>query len=142
MREAEICARMMADSEPWRTLRQASGVSLEIVMDPSRETYLAWVDGEVAGFVILHMHGVLNGYIQAVCVALEWRNRGIGSQLLKFAEERIFRETPDAFICVSSLNRDALRLYKRLGFGVIGELRDSEILLRKRMGLREPIDLY
>jgi ribosomal protein S18 acetylase RimI-like enzyme len=125
---------MMTDSEPWRTLRQAYDVSLEIVIDPSRENYLAWVDGEVAGFVILHMQGVFNGYIQAVCVALEWRNRGIGSQLLRFAEERIFRETPDAFLCVSPLSRDALRWYKRLGYEVIGESRDSEILLRKRMG--------
>ena len=137
LREAEVCARMMTDSEPWRTICQAYDVSLEIVTDPSRETYLAFIEGEITGFVILHMQGVFHGYIQAVCVAPEWRNKGIGSQLMAFAEERIFCETPNAFICVSSFNRDALRLYGRLGYGAMIELRDSEILLRKRMLLTE-----
>jgi ribosomal protein S18 acetylase RimI-like enzyme len=43
-------------------------------------------------------------------------------------------------MCVSSFNGDALRLYLRLGYEVIGELKDylvrghSEILLRKSKG--------
>jgi ribosomal protein S18 acetylase RimI-like enzyme len=43
-------------------------------------------------------------------------------------------------MCVSSFNRDARRLYERLGYQVIGELTDyivqghSEILLRKSLG--------
>jgi hypothetical protein len=56
---------------------------------------------------------------------------------MAFAEERIFCETPNAFICVASFNRDALRLYERLGYEVMTELWDSEILLRKRMLLTE-----
>ncbi len=132
--EAEKCARMMVDSEPWRSLYQTYDVSLEIVTDPSREVYLALIEGEIAGFVILHMQGVLHGYIQAVCVAPEWRNKGMGSQLMAFAEERIFRGSSNAFICVSSFNKDALRLYERLGYEIMMELVEgSEILLRKRM---------
>ena len=59
------------------------------------------------------------------------------AQLMAFAEQRILSETPNVFICVSSFNPDAQRLYQRLGYEVIGELRDyivaghSEILLRK-----------
>ena len=132
--EAEKCARMMVDSEPWISLCQTYDVSLEIVTDPSREIYLALIDGGIAGFVILHMEGVLHGYIQAVCVAPEWRNKGIGIQLMVFTEERIFRETSYAFICVSSFNKDALRLYERLGYEIMMELVEgSEILLRKRI---------
>ena len=43
-------------------------------------------------------------------------------------------------MCVSSFNPDALRLYRRLGYMIVGELRDylvaghSEILLRKTQG--------
>jgi [ribosomal protein S18]-alanine N-acetyltransferase len=43
-------------------------------------------------------------------------------------------------MCVSSFNRDARRLYERLGYRVVGELTDyiveghSEILLRKTVG--------
>jgi ribosomal protein S18 acetylase RimI-like enzyme len=135
--EAEICARMMAKSEPWVTLQRDFDASLGIITDPSREVYVATANGEIAGFIVLLMHGAFIGYIQSVCVAPAWRGRGIGTQLMAFAERRIFSETPNAFICVSSFNRTARRLYERLGYEVIGELEDyvipgqSEILLRK-----------
>jgi ribosomal protein S18 acetylase RimI-like enzyme len=135
--EAKICARMMANSEPWITLQRDFDGSLGIIADPSREVYVATINGEIAGFIILLMHGAFVGYIQSICVAPAWRGRGIGTQLMAFAERRIFSETPNAFICVSSFNRGARRLYERLGYAVIGELEDyvipghSEILLRK-----------
>ena len=129
--EAEICARMMTRSEPWATLCQSYDTSLEIVTDASREVYLAFVEGEVTGFAILHLRGIFNGYIQAVCVGPQWSNTGIGSRLVVFAEERIFRETSNVFICVSSLSENALRLYERLGYEVIGPLKGFEVLLRK-----------
>lgn len=135
--EAEICARMMANSEPWITLRRDYDASLKILTDSSREVYLAILNGEIVGFTILVMRGAFVGYVQSVCVAPEWRSKGIGSQLMAFAEKRIFSETPNAFICVSSFNSSAQKLYERLGYEVIGELKDyiisgySEILLRK-----------
>ncbi len=135
--EAEVCARMMADSEPWMTLRRDYDASLKMLTDPSREVYLAIVNSQMVGFTILMMEGVFVGYIQSVCIAPEWRGQGIGSQLMSFAERRIFSEIPNVFICVSSFNKGALQLYERLGYKVIGELKDyivsghSEILLRK-----------
>ena len=70
--------------------------------------------------------------------------RGVGRRLLAFAEERIFRESPNVFLCVSSFNAGARRLYLRLGYELIGELKDyivrghSELLMRKTRGpLRE-----
>jgi len=77
------------------------------------------------------------GYIQTVGVLPGWRDRGLGSRLIQFAEGRIFREAPNAFICVSSFNEGARRLYERLGYKVVGELTDyivpghAEILMRK-----------
>jgi ribosomal-protein-alanine N-acetyltransferase len=135
--EAHECALLMANSEPWITLRRNYEDSLEIIIDPSREVYLALSDGKIVGFVILVMQGVFVGYIQSVAVSPEWRNKGIGSRLAQFAEERIFAEAPNAFILVSSFNERALRLYQRLGYEIVGELREyivpghSEILLRK-----------
>jgi ribosomal protein S18 acetylase RimI-like enzyme len=98
---------------------------------------VARIGDEIAGFLILRMDGPFSGYIQTVGVAPEWRNRGVGSRLVSFAEERIFRDSPNVFMCVSSFNPAALRLYERLGYEVIGEIREfivkghSEILLRK-----------
>jgi ribosomal-protein-alanine N-acetyltransferase len=135
--EAEVCAGLMSSLEPWVTLKRNYDTSLKIITDPAREVYLALAGDQIAGFTILVMHGALVGYIQSICVAPEWRNKGIGSQLMAFAEARIFREAPNAFIMVSSFNPDANRLYQRLGFETIGELKDyiiprhSEYLLRK-----------
>jgi ribosomal protein S18 acetylase RimI-like enzyme len=138
--EAETCARRMASSEPWITLRRSYEDSLEILKDPSKEVYLAIVNYKIIGFIILQINGAFAGYIQTVAVLPEWRSRGIGSKLVKFAEERIFKELPNVFICVSSFNRKAQELYRRLGYEVVGELKDfivsghSEILLRKTIG--------
>jgi ribosomal protein S18 acetylase RimI-like enzyme len=135
--EAKICAQMMANSEPWITLRRDYEASFKILTDPAKEVYLVTVDGDIAGFTILNMHGAFVGYIQSMCVVPEWRNRGLGSRLMAFIEKRIFSETPNAFICVSSFNEGAQILYERLGYEVVGELKDyiisghSEILLRK-----------
>jgi ribosomal protein S18 acetylase RimI-like enzyme len=141
--EAEQCARLMTSSEPWRTLGRDYETSLRIVSDLVKEVYIATIgdDAEaVAGFLILNMTGAFVGYIQTVCVAPEQRGRGLGAILIRYAEERIFHETPNVFMTVSSFNTDAQRLYERLGYQRIGELTDyivvgySEILLRKTIG--------
>jgi ribosomal-protein-alanine N-acetyltransferase len=136
-REAERCAQVMGASEPWITLRRSYEDAYRMLTDPSREAYLAVVQGQIAGFMILNMKGAFVGYIQTVCVFPEWRNMGLGTGLVGFAEERIFRESPNVFMCVSSFNQKAQRLYERLGYRVVGEFKDyvvrghAEILLRK-----------
>ena len=135
--EADLCARLMAGSEPWITLGRSYEDSLKILVDKSKDIYVAVVDQVIVGFIIINMNGSFVGYIQTVCVKPEMRNKGIGSILLNWAEQRIFSETPNVFMCVSSFNKEALKLYEKLGYEVIGELRDyivaghSEILLRK-----------
>ena len=138
--DGEICARMMANSEPWITLRRDYDASLKILIDPSREVYLAMIGDEIVGFTILTMHGAFVGYLQSVCVAPQWRGKGIGSKLMDYVEKRILSETPNVFICVSSFNERVQKLYERRGYEVVGELKNwivpghSEILLRKTSG--------
>ena len=135
--EAGACARMMAGSEPWKTLRRDYHAGYKLVTDPSKEVAIAEVEEDIAGFILITMHGAFIGYIQSICVAERWRGQGIGTQLLMHAEQRIFRDTPNVFLCVSSFNSGAQRLYQRLGYHVVGELTDyvvaghSELLLRK-----------
>jgi ribosomal protein S18 acetylase RimI-like enzyme len=139
-RDARACAEIMATSEPWITLGRGFEDSLALVRDVSREVYVAAIDGEVAGFVILVLRGAFVGYIQTIAVREDCRGRGLGGRLMAFAEGRIFRESPNAFICVSDFNPRARALYERLGYVVVGELRDfiasgySEWLLRKSIG--------
>jgi ribosomal protein S18 acetylase RimI-like enzyme len=138
--EAEGCAHLMATSEPWLTLERSYETSLGIVQDPTREVYVARQGASIVGFIILCMTGAFVGYIQTICIHPDHRGQGLGSRLVEFAEQRILRDAPNVFMCVSAFNRDARRLYERLGYRVVGELTDyivrghSEILLRKTSG--------
>ena len=138
--DAEWCARLMASSEPWITLGRGYDESLRIILDPSRESYLA-VEGDArVGFVILCTVGPFTGYIQTLCVSPDRRGNGLGTRLLAMAEERLFALSPNVFLCVSSFNGAARRLYERQGYVLVGELADylvrghSELLFRKSRG--------
>jgi ribosomal protein S18 acetylase RimI-like enzyme len=138
--QAETCARMMAESEPWITLGRGYDESLMVLTDSSREVYLAVDCDGVAGFVALEMEGAFAGYVKSICVSPPHRGGGVGAMLMSFAEERVFRERPNVFLCVSDFNEGARRFYTRLGYEEVGKLRDyivrgrSEILLRKTVG--------
>ena len=144
-RHARSCAEMMASSDPWRRLGRSFDESYRILCDPAREAYVALepsagAEPPVVGFTILIMQGAFVGYIQSVAVREDCRGRGVGTALIEFAERRILRETPNVFICASSFNPGARRLYERLGYEIVGELTDyivrghSEILMRKSTG--------
>jgi ribosomal protein S18 acetylase RimI-like enzyme len=133
-------ARMMMESEPWITLGLTLDAAQRVLTDQAREQFaIRDLDG-VAGFVVLDMRGLLSGYIQILCVRPDRRGQGIGSALIRWAEDRIFRDSPNAFICVSSFNAGARRLYERLGFEPVGVLKKlivpayDELLLRKTHG--------
>jgi len=147
--EARLCAAAMASSGPWLKLGRGFDACLQGLTDGSREVHVA-VDGSVPGavagapgaetilgFIALNLHGAFVGYIQAICVMESERGRGVGSHLIAFAEERIFREWPNVFLCVSSFNDRAQALYERLGYERVGLFRDyiergyDEILMRK-----------
>jgi ribosomal-protein-alanine N-acetyltransferase len=138
--QAKTCAWMMAESEPWITLGRGYDESLTILTDPSREVYLAMDRDEIAGFVVLEMEGAFTGYVKSIGVSPPYRGGGVGTRLMSFVEERVFRERPNVFLCVSDFNVGARRFYERLGYEAVGELRDyiikgySEILLRKTVG--------
>ena len=138
--EAQACARLMSSSEPWITLGRDYDASLRILLDETRERYVAYRGDRLAGFLILNLQGAFVGYIQTVCIAAELRGQGAGTALIAFAERRVFREHANVFMCVSSFNASARRLYERLGYAAVGELTDylvrghAEILLRKSRG--------
>ena len=138
--EARACATIMTTSEPWLTLRRDFDASLAVVTNPDRETYVAVDDSGVTGFIVVNMRGAFIGYIQTVAVRADRRGSGLGRRLIAFAEERIFRDTPNVFLCVSSFNHRARALYEQLGYETVGELKDyivrghSEWLMRKTRG--------
>ena len=136
--DAEACARMMSTTEPWITLGRDFDQALAVLQLPAQEAYVALdANGAVAGFILLIMQGAFVGYIRSIAVRVDCRSRGVGRALLDFAQARIYRETPNVFLCVSSFNPRARAIYERYGFSVVGELKDyvlqghSEWLMRK-----------
>jgi ribosomal-protein-alanine N-acetyltransferase len=130
----------MAGSEPWLTLKRDFDHALKLLGALGPEVYVAHAGDAVAGLVAVNMNGPFAGYLQVVVVAKDWRGRGIGAQLVGFAERRIFRDSPNVFLCVSDFNPRAQEFYCRLGYERIGELKNyvipgaSEILMRKTSG--------
>jgi [ribosomal protein S18]-alanine N-acetyltransferase len=137
-----VCARMMTSTDPWITLEMDYEQCLKAFEGSFREICIAEAGNEIAGFVIMQTCGTFSGYIQTICVSEKQRGKGIGTQLLEFCERRILEYSPNIFICVSSFNTGAAKLYYNFGFKLVGELDNfvkegfSELLLRKTVGPR------
>jgi ribosomal protein S18 acetylase RimI-like enzyme len=135
-----VCAMMMAQTDPWITLEMNYELCLKAFEGPSKEIYILLKNNEIAGFVILQTGGTFKGYIQTLCIGEAYRGKGLGKKLLQFCEDRILKISPNIFICVSSFNKGAIKLYYEFGFKLIGELNDfvkegfTELLLRKTFG--------
>lgn len=136
----EACADLMAATDPWRTLGFPRASLLRTLRADGRERYIAQVGDQLAGFLLLYLHGTFAGYLQTICIAPQFQGQGYGSELVGFAEERIYRDHANVFLCVSAFNTGARRLYARLGYQEVGELTDflvagqSEWLMRKTRG--------
>ncbi len=135
-----VCALMMSNSDPWITLEMNYDLCLKAFEGLWREIYVVENEKEIAGFVIIQVCGTFSGYIQTICISEAHRGQGIGTKLLQFCEERILKISPNVFICVSSFNKGAIKLYYEFGFKLVGELDNfvkegfTELLLRKTVG--------
>jgi ribosomal-protein-alanine N-acetyltransferase len=133
-------AGMMAATDPWKTLGMDAAACRASCDGTCKEIYVAHCKDEPVGLVVLQVCGTFNGYIQTLFVSEAFRGKGFGKQLLEFSENRIYRTSPNIFICVSTFNTRALHLYQELGFDRVGLLRDflkqgfDEWLLRKTIG--------
>jgi [ribosomal protein S18]-alanine N-acetyltransferase len=138
--EVRFCAEFIVASEPWLTLGLTFDGAIERLSAINREIHVATINKQIVGVLILFLDGTFKGYIQLLAVHPNWRSRGIGTHLIAFAEERIFKISPNVFLLTSSFNLGAQRLYERLGFEHVGELKDfvvkghSEFLMRKTRG--------
>jgi ribosomal-protein-alanine N-acetyltransferase len=110
----------MACSEPWITLGRGVDDCLARCRSTAHALLVARQRGQPCGFVILHPTGVAGSpYIAAIATDAAVRGQGVGTALLTFAEQY----DPAArhiFLCCSSFNIRARRLYERLGFEPVG----------------------
>jgi ribosomal protein S18 acetylase RimI-like enzyme len=141
--ELRVCAQMMHTQFPWSELNFDLPACELAFKGSFKENYVVKDGREIIGFAILQVQGAFSGYIQSICILPAYRNKQLGSRLLRFCEERIQKNMPNVFLCVSSFNPNAQRFYYRHGYEKIGELKDQlvrgydEYLLRKSLGPRD-----
>ena len=135
----EWCAHVMIASEPWITLGRDLEACRATVLRPGAELFVARYRLQPSGFILVVPYGLAGSpYIASIAVAAEMRGRGIGSELLRFAEAR-FSASGHIFLLVSSFNDRAQQFYSRLGYEGVGQIKDyvvlgqSEIILHKRL---------
>lgn len=138
--DIDACARIMVTSEPWITLGRTLDALRPVIGDPAKEVHLVRDAQGVAGFVLLDMRGPLSGYVQTIAVRADRRGSGLGATLLSAVEQRVYRQSANVFLCVSSFNTGAQRFYQRMGYERLGTWRQyvvadhDEILMRKTIG--------
>ncbi len=129
----------MASNDPWITLRRSLEACRAQLRRPGTELFVAREGRRLIGFILVSPHGLAGSpYINSIAVASDQRGRGIGLQLMAFAE-RHFAESRHLFLCVSSFNRRARKLYRKLGYKRVAVFEDyivhghSEWLFHKRL---------
>jgi ribosomal-protein-alanine N-acetyltransferase len=89
--------------------------------DATRPCFTARDGTRLSGFVLASL-AADEGEILSLCVAPEYRRRGIGSALLeRLREALIAHGTQALFLEVNARNLDAIRLYERAGFQAVGK---------------------
>jgi ribosomal protein S18 acetylase RimI-like enzyme len=138
--ERDWLASLLARSEPWLTLGATEEDCRSACRDSEYLLYVAHRDGRPCGAISLQRRGVAGSpYVKSIVVEESDRSAGVGSALLRFAEDLFRREARHVFLCVSSFNRRARSFYERHGYRAVAELRDyvidgaDEVLMHKRL---------
>ena len=138
--DREWAAQLMVHSEPWTTLRRPLEACRAVLHDPEFQVFVSRTRGERSGFIILDPRGMAGApYLKSVAIAPEFRGSGLGTRLLAFAEDHFRPRARHLFLCVSSFNDGARRLYERVGYEPVGSVKDlaiegaSELVMCKRL---------
>ncbi|MFC2076776.1 GNAT family N-acetyltransferase, partial [candidate division KSB1 bacterium] len=82
------------------------------------EIHVARLEGEIVGLVWFSLKGMFYqfGFVYLLAVTPNCRDRGIGTELMRFAEDRLLKYSRGVFLLVSDFNEGARRFYERRGY--------------------------
>ena len=93
----------------------------DYVKDPDMAVFLAFAEGELAGYIRLLKHWNAYGYVDDIAIKDRFRRRGVGRALIlraiEWARERGF---PGLMLETQNNNVAACRLYESCGFRLGG----------------------
>lgn len=133
-------ALLLSQNEPWLSLGRTFDYTMGKVRDTNGDLYVIYVDENIAGCILIELHGTLKGFIRSFCIDPQYQGLGIGSKVISYIEKIIFETYPNVFVFAASFNSGAIRFYKRNGYQQIGIFKDyvvagsDEILFRKTIG--------
>jgi diamine N-acetyltransferase len=140
--QAEAIAEVLAVSEPWASLNFSATSLANYLMrdDAALRRYAVFVDDQLIGVFCVRTPWLRGPYIELLGLFPDSRGKGIGKQLLVWAETEARREAKNLWVLTSSFNHQALEFYQSQGFYPIGPIQGlvspehDEILLRKCLG--------
>jgi ribosomal protein S18 acetylase RimI-like enzyme len=133
-KDAPIIEKLIAEWLKWEIPRKDS-INRAV---ENNELLVAEWQGEIAGFIHYAIHediidGGVNAFITCLFVASEFRNRGIGSQLLRRTIEDALANGAVG-VETSTANPDARRFYEKHNFEqFMGEWKMGEVFLELNM---------
>jgi [ribosomal protein S18]-alanine N-acetyltransferase len=140
-KEKQWASELLANTDPWLELGIVSDQLIKVCFDPEYLIFIAHDYDDSCGVLIMDPRGIAGSpYIKSIAVASHFRCKGIGAQMISFAEQYFSKQSKHMFLCVSSFNHRARSFYTKLGYISVGEFQDyikegaSEILMYKRIG--------
>ncbi len=121
------CSRTLENSrlfdEYFKHDKESSKFFLEGIA--KEELYVAKdVNANIIGCMRVDEKGMLSRFplLRLIAVKREYRGKGFGTEMLRFYESKYKGKTSRIFLCVSSFNDKAKKLYFSLGFEEIGKI--------------------
>lgn len=137
--QALAAAKLLSISEPWVSLKFSVTALVNYLTreDAALRRYVISVDDKLVGVICVRHPWLRGPYIELLGLFPDHRGKGIGKQVLAWAETEARREAKNLWVVASSFNHPALNFYQSLGFYPIGPIQGlvspehDEILLRK-----------
>ncbi len=133
-------ALLLSRNEPWLSLGRSFDYTMGKIRNDNDDLYVVYQGDELAGCILIELHGTLKGFIRSFCIDPKFQGMKIGSRVLAYIEKIIFEDYPNVFVFAASFNEGAVRFYERNGYERIGIFKNyveegsDEILFRKTIG--------
>ncbi|MGV1015344.1 MAG: GNAT family N-acetyltransferase [Methyloceanibacter sp.] len=133
-------AKAIVAMPPWSVMNYPADSMAQFLAATSDSVsrYRVVVDGEDAGIVSVRYPWLKGPYLELLALLPKFQGQGLGARILAWFEQEAARhEARNLWVCASSFNQGALRLYERHGFQPVATLPGlvvdgyDEILLRK-----------
>ncbi len=135
------CRRIILDSQLAKEFGWTEKTAKHIAKDSKRaKVFAAKLGRKIVGFLVAQPDVLVGEYLKLIVVDANYRSHGVGSKLIAAFEASGFEKYKNIYLLVSSFNKKAQKLYRKLGYKKVGTLSNliiagkHEYLMRKTKG--------